>query len=150
MDSLIFDIEDRDLILDQSDGDIIADFGAVGLPGPPGIFGAPVHTAGEAIGGHRAVFVAADGLAYYADPATADVNQPIGVTLGAAVAGAALQVQGDGEIQEPSWAWVAGPVYLGGAGVLTQTPPAGGSIFMLGIAAGPTRLRVTPRLIVKL
>lgn len=106
-------------------------------------------TAGEALGGHRAVYVGADAKAYYADPSTADINQPFGITLSSAVLGGTLLVQGEGEIIEPSWTWVPGQIYLGPSGTLTQTPVSTGSLFLLGNSAGPTRMRVALQLVAK-
>jgi hypothetical protein len=108
------------------------------------------HEAGENLGGHRAVYIAGDGKAYLADHSTAHELQPVGVTVGSASVGFIAQIQSEGELQEPSWAWSNGPVYLGVNGLLTQVAPLTGSIFVIGVAAGPTRIRVSPQLIAKL
>lgn len=99
--------------------------------------------AGEALGGHRAVHVAADGSARYASaslPATAAAV--IGITAGAAALGASVSVQTGGRIVEPSWNWTPGPVYLGESGLLSQTPPASGTVKEIGVALAATELLI--------
>jgi hypothetical protein len=71
----------------------------------------------------------------------------IGMTLSAAVAGDTVSVQRYGVIEEPSWSWTPGlPVYLGHAGVPTQSLPGDAVISqVVGIPTTPTRLFVAPR-----
>jgi hypothetical protein len=103
-------------------------------------------TAGEALGGHRAVRVGADGLAWLAEP-DSTARLTIGITIGAAVAGADATIQVDGEIEEPGWAWADDEiVWLAAGGLLTQIPPTSGVSFQVGVPMGPTRLRIQPQL----
>lgn len=121
-----------------------------GPRGPTGISGAQPEfnaVAGEDIGGHRAVFIADDGKAYYADPSTAGATPPVGISKNAAAVDALVTVQTGNDLTESSWAWEPGPVYLAADGTLSQTVPTSGAIFLIGVAAGATRLRVTPQLI---
>lgn len=104
-------------------------------------------TAGEALSGHRAVYVGLDGLAYYASPAAATAKLLLGVTLGAAALGAAVTIQFTGIITEPSWTWGADFVWLAAVGNLTQVPPVAGYIMKIGVPVSPTKLRVDPQLI---
>lgn len=119
---------------------------------PTGATSAPVTAnAGEALSGHRGVYVAADGLAYYADPANETGRLLSGITTGAAALGASASIQTDGAVDEPSWAWTAGggPVWLGTAGALTQTVPVAGLLIQVGIPMGPTRLRIEPQVVAR-
>lgn len=102
--------------------------------------------AGPALGGHRAVGMDDTGVYRYASNATpADVLRVAGITVGAAASGAAVSVQTNGPITEPSWSWTPdAPVYLGQNGGLTQTAPtlASGAVFSMaiGIALTPTSM----------
>jgi hypothetical protein len=107
-------------------------------------------TAGQALGGHRAVYIAADGKAYYAAP-DATSRLTIGITTGAASLSAPVTIQTGGEVDEPSWTWAAtGPVWLAASGQLTQILPTTGYLFQVGIPMGPTRLRIEPQLVAQL
>lgn len=100
-------------------------------------------TAGEDLSGHRAVRVV-DGIAWYADASTpAHAGQIVGITAGAALAGSAVSIQASGALDEPSWSWSAGLVWLGAAGALTQVPPASGISQILGRALSATRLLIS-------
>jgi hypothetical protein len=106
--------------------------------------------AGEALGGHRAVYVASDGMAYYGNP-DATSRLVAGITTGAASLGADVTIQTFGEIEEASWAWNDdGPVWLAANGQLTQTLPATGYLFQVGQPMGPTKLRIEPQLVAQL
>lgn len=127
----------------------------VGPPGERGLTGADgpptnpntLFEAGEAIGGHRAVFVAPDGKLWLADPATAVASPPIGISVGAGAAGAQVPVRSTGLVTESSWSWAGGPIYLGAGGLLTQVVPTAIVMFLIGVSAGPTKMRLDPRLI---
>lgn len=116
--------------------------GPAGPQGPAGPAGGAsvAMVAGETLGGHRVV-KQFEGAAYYADPG--DPYDAIGVTLGAASLGGVVNVAVAGEVEEPSWTWAAGPVYLGANATLTQTPPTDAPTLRIGVAISPTRLAVT-------
>lgn len=103
--------------------------------------------AGEAIGGHRAVVINPDDRVWLADPATAGASPPVGISVSAASAGTPIPIRTSGLTTETSWNWVSGPIYLGAGGTLTQTVPTMGAIVSMGVAAGPDRMRVDPKLI---
>lgn len=93
-------------------------------------------TAGEALGGHRAVTAA--GL--HATDATLDLV--IGITSGAAAQGDLAPYVEAGAMDEGSWSWTpGGPVFVGASGVLTQTEPVG-ALKRIGTAVTATRLAV--------
>lgn len=121
--------------------------GPTGPSGPPGPAGGNVIAlpAATALGGHRVVRSTGDGRCGYAsadNPLHGD--DVLGITLGAAVAGANANVQVAGEVTEPSWAWTPQePVFLGANGVLTQEPPTepdAAFVLIVGFATSPTGL----------
>lgn len=140
---------DDDLHVALDEDDLIVETCAVGVPGRDGSDGAGLFDgiAGEALSGHRAVRHDEDGQLVHADCATAVTAQAIGITLGAAEAGALASVLFAGEVTEPSWSWTAGPIFLGANGLLTQSAPATGCLVIVGHAAGATRMVVAPRLV---
>jgi hypothetical protein len=124
--------------------------GLQGPAGPPGADGDGAITllASGALGGHR--LVAADGaggVTYASCDDPTDLPAVLGMTLHAATDGAAIAIRRVGEVEESSWTWTPGlPVYLGLAGVPTQTlPPAALFGLIVGIPTTPTTLFLAPR-----
>lgn len=120
--------------------------GLQGPPGPAGTAGEAVdvtgYTAGQALSGHRAVYVSAGAL-FYADSATAaHAPKVLGVTQNAAAMGGFVSVRTNGLLVEPTWAFAPGFVFLGANGVLTQTPPSTGFLLTIGVAVEATVLYV--------
>lgn len=118
--------------------------GPAGIQGPPGPAGGTTAAtiAGEALGGHRAIYISA-GEARYATAADDSAAVVAGITTGAAGVGDAVEYQLSGELTEPSWNWTPElPVFLGLNGQLTQTPPTAGAIVELGIALTPQTIIV--------
>ncbi len=103
--------------------------------------------AGEAIGGHRAVYISTvDGKLYYADSTSANSRLLIGITLGAVVALGIGTVQLSGLVVNAAWAWTgSSPVYVGTTGLLTQTAPTSGYVVQVGTPYKGTGLSVAPR-----
>ena len=100
-----------------------------------------VATAYAALGGHRVVAVTASGLVNLADSDDLDTAlAAVGITLGAAETGANVRIATSGTVDEPSWSFVPGPVFLGRAGALTQVPPSTGCELRIGTARDATRL----------
>ncbi len=124
--------------------------GLQGPAGPPGADGDGAITllASGALGGHR--LVAADGaggVTYASCDDPTDLPAVLGMTLHAATDGAAIALRRVGEVEESSWSWTPGqPVYLGLAGVPTQTlPPTALFGLIVGIPTSPTTLFMAPR-----
>lgn len=94
----------------------------------------------DAIGGHRVVTISGA----YADCGNPDSGNSIaGVSLQAVAAGQQAEAQYLGVIEELSWNFMPGkPVYLGHAGLLTQTPPDSGIIVEIGRAITATTLLI--------
>lgn len=143
-----------DVVLEESaPQEIIVTEAVQGPPGPRGPAGPSggssiVATAGSDVGGHRLVYLDAFGAARYADARTpSHAAIVLGMTIGAATAGAALDVVRVGEVEEPSWSWAPGmPVFLGVDGVPTQSLPATAAFsLVVGFAISATRLFVSIR-----
>lgn len=122
---------------------LLVETGQQGPPGRPGEVGAAYveFVAGVALGGHRAARLL-NGEAVYADhTSVADANVVLGITRGAAATGAVAQIQFAGLMNEPSWNWTPDqPVFVGLAGVLTQTPPASGFSLIVGVATASNQI----------
>lgn len=105
-------------------------------------------TAADPLSGHRVATVNDDHQAIYADNTNiAHLHAILGVTIGAAEAGALVSVCTHGPITESSWNWTPRyPIYLGASGVLTQTPPAGAFVVIVGWAMSKTKMMVDPKM----
>ena len=124
--------------------------GATGLTGPMGPAGDGSFTlvASTPIGGHRLVATdGAGGIAYASCDDASSLPSVLGMTLHAAASSESVAVQRTGEIVEGSWNWSPGlPVYLGLAGVPTQTlPPSAVFGLIVGIPSTSTTLFMAPR-----
>ena len=78
----------------------------------------------------RVVTTNGSGNAIYADTDTLSNAVVVGVTETAANAGGAVSVRTAGILEDSSWSWTKGPVFLGTNGTLTQTAPSGGAIIV--------------------
>lgn len=129
---------------------VIGPTGQTGKTGPAGAEAIIERIGGEAIGGHRGVWVDGAELAWLAKPDQASAVNTIGISVAAAASGERVQIRTAGQISEPSWSWSTGRVFLGADGLLTQTIPTSGYLVRLGIALGPTTLVLAPEVIAKL
>lgn len=125
--------------------------GGVGPQGPPGPAGPIGPTGGstvakvaaQTLSGHRIVRTVDATQVDYCDADTlAHRDTLLGMTTGAAISGAAVNVQAAGEIDEPSWTWTPGqPVFCGPNGTLTQTYSAAWEFArIVGWAQSATRI----------
>lgn len=103
-------------------------------------------TAGEPIGGQKAVRVSGDDKVYLASSdAPNQIGDTLGIAMNAAAIDAPVTVMIEGEMDDPSWSFVPGPIFLGLAGSLTQaTPelPAAAFRQRLATVLSPTRLLI--------
>lgn len=132
------------LIVRESPQPVLIGAGMRGAPGKDGAgTGSAVETftAGETLGGHRAVFASGDVVRYASASAPDNVSTVVGITTQAAAAGNPVDVQRSGRITENTWSWVPGDVYLGDNGLLTQVEPAG-VLLRIGVALDATTLDV--------
>lgn len=100
------------------------------------------YFADGALGGHRVVRATTPGNVGYVDPSDpAQAHAALGLTVGAASGGTAVEVQYAGAMTEPSWSWTANlPIFVGAAGVPTQTPPSVGFHAPIGVAVSATSM----------
>lgn len=119
-----------------------------GIPGPPGRTGEPGPAGGAAVqrtaGTNLSALLAVyelDGVvrALSADDAL-HIDLLLGITMTAAQIGELVNVQTLGSIEDSSWSWMPGRIYLGANGALTQTPPTSGFDLLIGSATSPTRI----------
>lgn len=96
----------------------------------------------EPIGGHRGVRAVPGGVALASASDPSHFGAVVGISTGAAAAGALCTYVAAGPITEPSWSWSPGPVLLGPDGLLTQQEPMTGFLQQVGLSDAPTRLIV--------
>ncbi|MBS3025576.1 hypothetical protein [Acidiphilium multivorum] len=98
-------------------------------------------TAAVTISGQLAVAASSGGVVPADSGTVAIAGAVMGIAATAAIAGGSLEVQAAGQMEFGGWAWTPGaPVYVGPAGVLTQTPPAAGFLQIVGVAQDATTL----------
>lgn len=120
-------------------GAVMGRRGVQGEPGPDG-GSALQRVAGETISALVAAYEV-DGSVYaldYRDAVHADLL--VGITLSAATTGEVVNLQSSGPLDDSSWSWVLGPVWVGIDGRLTQAPPDDGIDLLIGSAVSATRI----------
>jgi len=139
----------RPVAVTLADGARMAVVAVPGAPGSPGDAVSQIVISGaaaEALSGHSVVTRRPDGtLEYASNDNPAHQSLPLWVTTGAASIGAQATAVMYGLLEEPTWSWTAGPVWLGGGGALTQTAPSAPSAVFLaqiGVATSPTTVFV--------
>ena len=147
---------DGDYYLDDDTGDVYNKLdGTYGTPiaklggGGGGGNTKLTASASRALSGHRCLIInAATGEATYLNAATSShAGAFAGVSTDAAAQGDTVSYLTAGVIEEPSWNWNTGPVFLSGLGFLTQDDPTPGAAFALivGVALSPTALLIAPK-----
>lgn len=139
-------VEDQHAVIVEEDRIEVVSVGTQGPPGPPGLpgpsGGASVQVlAAAAVGGLRAVVFTAAGAVHASNDNLAHVGLVSGISINAASSGGAVNVQSAGFVDELSWSWAPGDIWLGVDGALTQLYPAGALFSQrLGYAVSPTRV----------
>ena len=111
----------------------------VGIPGPAG-GSAFQRTAGETLSALRVVYEL-DGTVHPLDYRDDDhIDLLLGITLTAADTGELLNVQRSGPLDDSSWNWTPGRIWLGADGALTQIYPVDGYDVLIGSAVSATRI----------
>lgn len=130
---IVFDEGHADQIITLPPVDVIVT-APQGPRGPPGADGAAgeasvVREAAQALGGQRVVKALDTGEVDYASSDQPDDGDLIlGITKGAVNAHEDATVQTGGTMTDVTWTWIAGPVFCGLNGVLTQTVPTSGFV----------------------
>lgn len=123
---------------------VITVTGLAGIRGPAG--GQFIYIPSAAsLSGHRAVKIL-NGVAYYCDGSNGlDTGLAVGITCCANDSNDPTRIQLFGEHNETSWSWADGPVYVGVAGLLTQSLDNLEFLQQIGIATSATQLIINPQ-----
>jgi hypothetical protein len=99
--------------------------------------------AGEVLSALRIVARSA-GQYFAADPSSDDsVFAIAGLTTSAAISGAPVTPINNVEFEDQSWSWTLGkPIFLGSAGILTQTPPTTDWLQIVARPLSPTAISI--------
>lgn len=146
---VVFDVEhpNGQVVIDGEKTELIIDVRevyAAGILPPPMPSGGEsvVRRAGEPLSALRGVYEL-NGRVYLLDQQdTAHIDYFIGVTVTAGQTNQNVVIQRSGTIDDVSWTWFAGLVYLGTAGALTQTVPTTGWELVLGNSPSVNRLNI--------
>lgn len=118
---------------------------AAGLTPPPLPTGgeAVVRQAGETISALKAVYEL-DGQVFALDSQDVD-HAPLylGIAVSSATTGLDVVIQRAGTIDEGTWSWPGGEVFVGLAGTLTAVPPITGFKLIVGNSPSPQRINMT-------
>lgn len=146
---VVRDSQDAQVVVLETQGQQVVFGGEQGPAGSPGQVGGIVseYVASIAIGGHRVVALNASQQAIYADRSIlTHANKVLGITSGAAIAGANVAVQRNGEMADPSWAWALDtPIWLSTDGLLTQTPPSVGFSLIVAFPISAAKILIEIR-----
>lgn len=140
----VFDAEhpNGQVLVDDNDSTLAFDFRNVSSAGtlPPPLANTVQRTAGENLSALRVVYELGGEVFYIDYLDTAHIELIRGVTVTSASAGGQVSVRMYGDIEDDSWSWDIGVIWLGANGVLTQTPPTTGFDVRVGSAVSPTRV----------
>lgn len=118
---------------------------ATGLAPPPLPSGGEsvVRTAGETISALKAVYEL-DGQVFALDSQDVD-HAPLylGIAVSSATTGLDVVIQRAGTIDDASWTWPGGEVFVGLAGTLTYIAPVTGFKLIVGNSPSPQRINLT-------
>lgn len=138
--------DECDRIVVESDDYAVVESVEQGLPGPPGPIGpaggiAVSRNTDGPLSALLIVWEDTDGTVRPLDRSDGDhIDLLCGLTLTATGSAGMVNVQRSGTVDDSSWSWTPGRVYLGANGTLTQTPPVDGFSVLVGVAVSPTRL----------
>lgn len=126
----------------QQPRELPADMGAL-IAGKPGAAGA-TQVVRQTVAGLSALVVVWENEAGEVLPLdfrdAAHIDLICGLTVTASAGPGDVTVQSAGPVDDGSWNWTPGRVYLGANGALTQVPPADGFDVLIGVAVSATRL----------
>jgi hypothetical protein len=119
--------------------------GAIGPAGPAGENDTGLVTAasGENIIGFRVVRIV-DGEAFHCDNATlSHAGDAVGVALNSASTGDPVNIRSVGKLDELSWSWPDGYLYVGSNGALSATPGNGAFVQTVAKTLSATSIFIT-------
>lgn len=121
---------------------VSAGFGVQGATGPRGEGRLSTYDAAVPVSGHTVLTLNAVGLVLPADPTDpTHANGIVGISTGAAAEGETASVATSGLLTHSGWTFTPGlPVFIGVAGVITQTPPVAAWQKAVGVALSATSI----------
>lgn len=143
---ILADQPDDSMLVDEVELVEVVTDAEQGPPGPRGPIGPSGGTAftrqtDAPLSALRVVWEDEQGVVRPLDATDADhIDLISGLAITAAAGAGDVQVQRSGPVDDVSWNWAPGRVYLGAGGALTQSPPADGFDVLVGSAVSATRL----------
>lgn len=99
----------------------------------------------------RVMYTGATGPAVADKDVLTQQDKILGVTItSAAAAGEEVSVVTEGKIDDPSFSFTPGAIWLGNAGVLTQVKPTSGLLVQIAVAITATKINVNIGMAIKL
>lgn len=109
------------------------------------------YTSTGAVSAPRVVYAGATGPAIADKDTVSQQEKILGVTItSAAGSGEEVTVVTEGKIDDPSFSFTPGPIWLGNSGVLTQTRPTTGLLIQIAVAITATLINVNIGMAIKL
>ena len=129
-----------------NDGLLTLTISASGGGGPGGDGVVLSMIAATTIHGGRAVSSDPDEVYHPALAVPIDGPRVVGIAMQSVSTGDPVDIRTSGPITDPAWSWTGGPVYVGDAGVLTQTAPTSGWIVSVGSAISSNTIDVNVKI----
>lgn len=141
-DNELSEVELEHLVCLEQSEVLLVEQGGQGPPGPPGPDGgsAVQRIAATELSALRVVYELEGQVRLLDYRDDEHVDLVLGITLTAATAGAPINVQRSGWLEDAGWSWSPGRVWLGADGGLTQSAPLDGYDLLLGVATSATRI----------
>ena len=109
------------------------------------------YTSTGPVSAPRVVYTGASGPALADKDTLSQQDKILGVTItSAAGSGEEVTVVTEGKIDDPSFSFTPGAIWLGASGVLTQTKPTTGLLVQIGVAISATLINVNIGMAIKL
>jgi hypothetical protein len=110
------------------------------LLSPPACSSSVTFLAAEDLEPYRLITLNQDARAIYADQTI--TGSILGITLASALTGEAVTSQIFGPVTQAGWSWDINQnhLFLGNAGMITQTPPTSGILVRIGSVISPTEI----------
>ena len=109
------------------------------------------YTSTGPVSAPRVVYAAVGGPALADKDTVSHQDKLLGVTItSAAGSGEEVTVVTEGKIDDPSFSFTPGPIWLGNSGLLTQTKPTTGLLVQMAVAISATLIMVNIQMAIKL
>lgn len=109
------------------------------------------YTSTGTVSAPRVLYAAVGGPALADKDTVSHQDKLLGVTItSAAGSGEEVTVVTEGKIDDPSFSFTPGPIWLGNSGLLTQTKPTTGLLVQIAVAITATLINVNIQMAIKL